>query len=119
MKKMYSILSITILAISGCATSQKHDHARGSIVALDSPTEAHVCMNSSEVAIGEQVSLYKPVCKTSPPKGRLNPTSQTTCKKEPKGFAEVIETSDAHFIKVKAVDDAVFEEGFVIEKIKK
>lgn len=84
-------------------------------MALDTNTEAHVCMNSSEVKQGEQLLLYKTVCITKKSGGKF-PTDQTTCDKVSKGFAEVTENSKPHFIKVKAMNDAVLEEGYIVEK---
>ena len=118
MKKMFVILSCSFSVFWGCATTPKHDHVSGAVVALDSPTEGHACLPSAEVTVGEQVALFKAVCRTNPPRGRLNPTSQITCSKEPKGFAEVTENSDTHFIKVKVTEGSL-EEGLVVEKIKK
>ncbi len=115
MKKMMSILSLAILGLSGCANLQTHEHARGSVVAMDTPTEAHVCMNSTEVKQGEQLSLFKTVCVTKKTGGKF-PTEQTNCDKVSKGFAEVTENSKPHFIKVKAMNDAVIEEGYIVEK---
>lgn len=108
-------LSLLALGLSGCANLQTHEHARGSVVALDTNTEAHVCMNSSEVKQGEQLLLYKTVCITKKSGGKF-PTDQTTCDKVSKGFAEVTENSKPHFIKVKAMNDAVLEEGYIVEK---
>jgi len=115
MKKMMGILSLVVLSLSGCANLQTHEHARGSVVALDTPTEAHVCMNSSEVKQGEQLLLFKTVCITKKTGGKFS-TEQTTCDKVSKGFAEVTENNKPHFIKVKAMNDAVLEEGYIVEK---
>lgn len=113
------LISASIFVISGCASFQRHEHARGSIVALDSPKEAHVCMNSSEVIEGERLSLFQSVCVTKKKKaGKLSEESQTTtCTKVSKGTAEVVGKTDPHFIKIKAVNDAIFEEGYIVEKV--
>ena len=105
--------------LSGCVSFQNHEHALGSIVALDSGTEAHVCMKSSEVKQGEQLSLFQSVCTTKKKKASKfsEATERTTCEKVSKGFVEVVEISSPHFIKVKAVSNSIFEEGYFVEKM--
>lgn len=121
MKKLILSHVFFIIVLVGCASVQKHEHARGSIVALDSPKEAHVCMNSSEVNEGEQLSLFQSVCAMKKKKaGKFSEERETTtCTKVPKGTAEVIEKTDTHFIKIKAVNDTIFEDGYIVEKIVK
>lgn len=119
MKKILFIFSMAILGVSGCVSFQNHEHARGSVVALDSSTEGHVCMSSSEVKQGEQLSLFQSICTTNERKaGRYTKaTEQTTCIKVSKGAAEVIENSDPHFIKIKAMMGFTLETGFIVEKL--
>ena len=119
MKNLILSIPIFVFIFSGCASLQRHEHARGSIVALDSPTVAHVCMNSSEVKQGEQLSMFQSVCTTKKknPTRHSESTETTTCTKVSRGMAEVIENSDPHFIKVKAVTDATIQEGYIVEKI--
>lgn len=117
MDKIIMLICLTFL-FSSCASMKEHKHARGSIVALDSKTEAHVCMDSSEVKEGEKLSLFESVCVTKQKRMGKNGEAMdyTTCEKVSRGVAEVVKASDPHFIKIKALDNATFQEGFVVEK---
>ena len=88
-------------------------------MAVDSPTIAHVCMNSSEVKQGEQLAIFQSVCtsKKKNPTRHSESTETTTCTKVSRGMAEVIENSDPHFIKVKAMTAATIQEGYIVEKV--
>lgn len=119
MKNLMRSIPIFVFIFSGCASLSQHEHARGSVVALDSPTVAHVCMNSSEVKQGEQLPMFQIVCTSK----KMNQTrfsegtESTTCTKVSRGMAEVIENSSLHFIKIKAMTDATIQVGYIIEKI--
>lgn len=75
-------------------------------------------MSSSEVQLGEQLSLFQSVCTTTKKrktKNDVESSEKTTCLKVYKGSAEVIENSDPHFIKVKTLNGAQLEAGFIVE----
>lgn len=118
MKKLFLVFLPIALGLTGCASFQSHEHALNSIVALDSPTEGHVCMSASKVNQGEQLSLFQNVCTTKIRKLSKfsEPTDTTTCVNVARGFVEVTENSDTHFIKIKALDGAALETGFLVEK---
>ncbi|MEQ1722197.1 MAG: hypothetical protein ABL930_03415 [Pseudobdellovibrio sp.] len=116
-------ISIVVLAfvISGCATQSKHEHTSGSIVALDSKTEAHVCLTSSSPNIGELVDVFEVVCiktkieKDSSLKRPPNQEFTTTCKRQKRGHAKIVENSDNHFAKVRSEGSLELKEGYLIE----
>lgn len=114
-------MSVIIFNLFGCASVKNHKHATGSVVALDSSKEAHVCMDSAEVKQGDRLSLFQSICTTKEKKigHKGESTEQTTCSKVPRGFVEVMSIPDPHFIKVKAIGDAVFEQGFIVEELLK
>lgn len=113
-----SLFFLAALSLTGCASLQSHEHARGSVVALDSPTQAHVCMSSKEVQTGDQVSIFESVCTSKKKKSsKYSEESQvTTCTKVLRGEGEITESADPHFVKVKALADLTFKEGYIVEK---
>ena len=122
-KNTLTVLTFALLgfAVSGCTSMQTHEHSQGSVAALDGPTEAHVCMNSKSVNVGDKLSVFQVTCtqkRSGVPGSKYNdPSVETICQKTAKGSAEVTGKSDDHFVKVKSVDGAPLKEGYVIEKI--
>lgn len=114
-KVRFVLAGIFALVSMGCA----HTHTRGAIVAVDEGKEGHVCIESEEVKPGDKLVVYETVCKRVPSSSPRGPTHKTTCEKVPRGTAEVTETSDQHYSKVRALDDLKFKEGQVVEKIRK
>lgn len=118
MKKI--IFLIPVLSFIGCASAPKHLHAQGSVVALDSANEGHVCMNATSVEIGEKLSLAETTCKLSKTTANgkySDEVSVNVCSKTAKGTVEVMGMADPHFIKVKSVSGVNLREGDVVEKI--
>lgn len=113
---------ITFVAISllfaGCASTVKHDHSRGSVVALDTDSTAHVCMSANAVQVGEQLDTFKITCKKNKaPASKAKETYEaTTCQKDFLGKVEVTELVDEHFIKVRPKTVLSLSEGLVVEK---
>lgn len=114
-------IPVVFTLLSGCASFQNHEHIRGNIVALDSSKEAHACMNSTEVILGDKFDVFQTVCIKKSAASRINPEAEkTVCQKILKGQVEVIDnSSNEHFIKVKTLGDSTLSEGYVIEKLKK
>lgn len=121
-KYTLTVVALALLGfgITGCTSMQTHEHSQGSIAALDGPTEAHVCMNSKSVNVGDKLSIFQVTCtqkRTGVPGSKYNdPSVETICQKTAKGSAEVTGKSDEHFVKVKSVNGAPLKEGYVIEK---
>lgn len=71
-------MSVIIFNLFGCASVKNHKHATGSVVALDSSKEAHVCMDSAEVKQGDRLSLFQSICTTKEKKLdiKVNPQSR-------------------------------------------
>lgn len=117
------ILLIGFIFTSGCATSQKHNHMSGSIVALDSKTEAHVCLTSTNSIIGDLVDVYEVVCskeKNEPDLSGISVTKKqttysTTCKKIRRGHAKIVENMPDHFSKIISLGNLELKEGFIVE----
>lgn len=118
MRKYIVLLSLSAF-LSGCASESRHEHTAGAIVALDSKTEAHVCLTSSSATLGELVDIYEVVCtKTKAEPDYSKPTKSATyksCNRVKKGHARIVENSDKHFCKVKSEADLELKEGFLIE----
>lgn len=120
MCKKLIYLSI-VLFLSSCASVTKHEHTSGSIVALDSKSEAHVCLTSGISTLGELIDVYEVVCTKS--KTEANSVSTrtgvpkyvTTCSKVKRGHARIVENTDKHFSKIKAEENLELKEGFLIE----
>lgn len=115
-KTMCTLLSASVF-VSACATtSGEHSHIRGSVVTLDSPQEAHVCLGQTEIKPGDKLAVYESVCKSEMDLGERKPIKKTTCDKVPRGQAEVTESLGEHFAKVRSLGDLKFKEGFIVEK---
>jgi hypothetical protein len=109
------------LFLNGCASTSKHEHTSGSIVALDSKIEAHVCLTSDGSTLGELIDVYEVVCtKVKAEASSIStrtgvPKYTTTCNKVKRGHARVIENTDKHFSKIRAEENLELKEGFLIE----
>ena len=114
-------LGAVALIMSGCASQPKHEHTSGSIVALDSKTEAHVCLTSNSSTVGELVDVYEVVCvktKVENDSSLKRPATQsftTTCKRQKRGHARIVENSDNHFSRVRSEESLELKEGYLIE----
>lgn len=109
------------LILSSCSTIPKHEHTSGSIVALDSNTEGHVCLTSNSSTLGELIDVYEVVCtkvKTETESVNKKTGTQkysTVCNKIKRGHARIIENTDQHFSKIRAEESLELKEGFLIE----
>lgn len=121
MSKQILFLGVMTLILSGCASTSKHEHTSGSIVALDTKTEAHVCLTSNSSTMGELVDVYEVVCvkskieNDSSLKKQAAQSYTTNCKRQKRGHARIIENSDKHFSKVRSEDSLELKEGYLIE----
>ncbi len=121
MTKQILFFCTMVLLISGCASTSKHEHTSGSIVALDSKTEAHVCLTSNSSTMGELVDVYEVVCvkskieNDSTLKMKATQSYSTSCKRQKRGHARIVENSDKHFSKVRSEDSLELKEGYLIE----
>ena len=119
----YIIPIVVLMLLSSCASTTKHEHTTGSIVALDSKTEGHVCLTSNNSTIGELVDVYEVICTKNKVDAdadyigskKLTAKYATTCNRFKKGHARVIENSDKHFSKIRAEEALELREGFLIE----
>ncbi|MFN3695850.1 MAG: hypothetical protein ACK4VO_00305 [Pseudobdellovibrio sp.] len=116
----YNLIAIltAFLFISSCASTAKHDHTRGNIVALDTDNTAHVCMSSKTVKLGDELEAFKVTCKknkvtTVKAKELSEPT---VCEKTLVGKVVVTELIDDHFIKIRPNAGLSLSEGLVVEK---
>ena len=119
----YIIPIVVLVLLSSCASTTKHEHTTGSIVALDSKTEGHVCLTSNNSTLGELVDVYEVICTKNKVDSDADNTGSknlavkyaTTCNKFKKGHARVIENSDKHFSKIRSEEALELREGFLIE----
>lgn len=117
----YLIYLTAFVFLNSCVSATKHEHTSGSIVALDSKTEGHVCLTSNSSILGELVDVYEVVCakqKIETDSGGIkagSPKSVTTCNKVKRGHARIIENMDRHFSKIRAEENLELKEGFFIE----
>lgn len=105
----YVFASIVLLA--GCA----HSHSRGSVVLSDSGAEGHACIGEDEVSPGQKLNVFGSECKKILMNVIRSSNFKTQCKKIFLGKAEVIESSDKHYSKIRVVDDFRLKEGQIIE----
>ncbi len=119
MRCFTTLALLSFLGLASCASSQIHEHSLGSIVALDSPSQGHVCLVGSQVTKGEQLSLYQNVCTAKrKPRGRLGDIRNLPrCERIQRGFVDVVENTDPHLVKVKALGDVALKEGDLVEKM--
>lgn len=112
------IFLAALLFISGCASTTKHDHTRGNIVALDSDNTAHVCMSSKAVQLGDELEAFKVTCKKNKATAlKAKELSEpTVCEKTLVGRVVVTELIDDHFIKIRPNTGLSLSEGLVVEK---
>ena len=80
------------------------NHSRGAIVLTDSKQEAQACIRRGEVKVGEIIDVIKTSCTKVNRPTKINPDStNTVCKNEFVGEAEVLALSDEHFVKIKTI----------------
>lgn len=82
---------------------------RGTVVMKVDSITAHVCLGDGEVAVNDQVRLYKQVCR---PIGR-----GSVCEKAMIGNGIVTELIDEHYAVVRLPTGTTFEEGDGVEKL--
>jgi hypothetical protein len=90
---------------------------RGSVAMKVSDTEAHVCMNKSEVKVGDRVTLFRNNCPSKGPRGRNGDGGEAGgCTKVQLGQGTVTENLNEHYSVVKFDQGVQFEEGTFVEK---
>lgn len=102
--KVFLIMAvIAAISFTGCAAS--HKGMRGSVAMKVNEQEAHVCLGSNEVKVGDKLVVYNNDCK-----------SQNRCLKVKVGEAKVTQVLDEHYSIVQFDPGVAFEEGTVLEK---
>jgi hypothetical protein len=102
------LVAVSMGTGTGCATS--HGMMRGSVVMKTSETEAHVCLGKGEVAVGDDVSLYRNVCPT------LGEPTPSGCHREALGRGKVEKVLDDHYSVVRFPAGVTFKDGDTVEK---
>ncbi len=111
----FGLLCIASFTLFSCATmGGKHRHERGSVVALDSATEAHVCIGSENTTIGKRVQVFDSVCNQETFDDVRRPRTRTVCEKVLRGEAEIIENATEHFSRVRAIGNLALKVGQII-----
>ncbi len=107
-KAKFAILIPGLVLLGGCS----HALMRGTVAMKISDDEAHVCMGDNEVKAGDQVALFKNVCKGN--KGKES--DGATCEKVKIGGGEVTRTLNEHYSVVRVSPGVEFQEGTVVER---
>lgn len=113
----FIFLITAIPVLSGCGNDSGHGHTKGSIVTSQSGQIAQVCEEGQEVKIGDRLEIYESNC-TNTGKNIFKKTKiKNSCVKIPKGQAEIVEISDSHFSKIKAIDSVILKAGQTTKKL--
>lgn len=95
---------------TGCAGG--HNAMRGSVVMKTSETNAHVCLGRGEVAVNDEVDLYRNRCQPSP----ASEPAPNDCSREVVGRGKVEKVLNDHFSVVRFPAGTPFKEGDTVEK---
>lgn len=116
--RVYSffLVGISSMSLLSCSTmSGQHRHERGSVVALDSATEAHICIGGVGLSPGKKVKVFDSVCRQATIDDVNRLRSRLICEKVYAGDAEIIEVSSEHFSKVRSLGNLSLKVGQVVE----
>lgn len=103
-KKLWSITFAAVL-VTGCSAVH-----RGVVAMKVNDTEAHVCLNKGEVAVGDTVKLYRNVCTTA------SKPILAKCEKREMGSGSVTQILNEHYSVVSVPHGTDFKEGDFVEK---
>ena len=109
---MNRLLVVVLLAAAGC---NAHLAMRGSVVMKVSDTDAHICMGRGEVKTGEEVHLYRNVCREGRGPAKVSDATNGSCRKEPAGNGKVTEVLNEHYSVVRFTPGTQFQEGDTVE----
>jgi hypothetical protein len=108
----FSSLTAVVLMV-GCAST---GHLRGSVALKTSETEGEVCLGTSEVEVGDKVTLYRSECVKRPIDVRHDHPSR--CTKTKIGEAEITQVLDEHYSTTKVPAGVKFAEGTIVELVR-
>lgn len=100
-----------VVAFASCTHTA---HIRGSVALKHSQNEADICLGRNEVKAGDQVILYKNVCRQRM-RGR-DGADAPSCSKVKLGEGRILEVLDDHYSVMGVGPDVAFEEGSIVEK---
>jgi hypothetical protein len=105
------ILSLTLVALTGCA----HSTMRGSVAMKVSENTAHVCLGEKEVKPGDRIAFFRNDCKKARGGGRVN-DSILSCEKVGVGEGTVLQVLNEHYSVVKGDAGTDLSEGIIAER---
>lgn len=105
------LLSASLITL-GCG----HAAMRGSVVMKINDSDAHICMGSGEISVGDEVVLIRRDCRTDGGKPIPNPDA---CKRVVMGQGEVVEVLNDHYSVARFPPGTQFKEGDTVEKAPK
>ena len=95
-----------VLALTGCA----HSQMRGNVAMKISEDEAHICLGSEQVKVGDKIELYRNQCNHS----KL--AEVNSCKMVELGEGEITKVLNEHYSVMKVNSGVKFEEGTLVQK---
>jgi hypothetical protein len=101
---MKSLVLVMGLFAGACA----HQMMRGSVVMKTNDTDAHVCLGSGEVAVGDRVHLIHNDCTSA--------GKPAACRRVSVADGTVVELFDDHYSLVRFPTGTAFAEGDTIER---
>ena len=110
--KSILLMSTITLMLTGCG----HAMMRGTVAMKAGKDEAHVCLGDNAVKGGDKVAFFKNSCKSH---GAGKGDRDTECELKKLGEGTVSRTLNSHYSLVKTDGTFNFEEGTLVEKIKK
>lgn len=104
--RTFALVPLLFAFTAGCG----HTVMRGTVVMKVNPTEAHVCLAENDVAVSDQVRLYRKFCQTQPRRPDV-------CRTETIATGTVTKLLNNHYAVVTLPAGVSFGEGDRVEKL--
>lgn len=114
MKSFLRCLFLGSVALGSFVNCTHTAHIRGSVALKHSETEADVCLGKSEVKAGDEVLLFKSVCRPRI-RGR-DGADAPSCHKHKLGEGKVLQVLDEHYSVIGVNPGVDFGEGTIVER---
>ena len=116
--KIFLVLTGLALSLTGCG----HTMMRGTVAMKASKDEAHICLGDNAVKGGDKIAFFKNNCRSLPGGGngeRGGGGREVECNLLKIGEGTVSKTLNSHYSLVKTDGSFNFDEGTLVEKIRK
>ncbi|MBX9766361.1 MAG: hypothetical protein K2X47_03740 [Bdellovibrionales bacterium] len=114
MKHFAIYICLSLLAVGSLVSCTHTSHVRGSVALKHSETEADVCLGKNEVKEGDEVVLFKSVCRPRI-RGR-DGADAPSCHKHKLGEGKVLQVLDDHYSVIGVGPGVEFGEGAIVER---